>query len=124
LALVADIGDEIPAWIRVGELGLIEKHINQTLSGRPTFGELCGTYIAHGLQFRKKDGRRKSRGTVETYQYHISNLILPRWKDVVAEEMKPLAIRNWLYELHDGADLPLGNLLENGRNYVVGVHLR
>jgi hypothetical protein len=78
--------------MRVGELGLIEQYISQSLSGKPTFGELCGAYVKDGLPFRKKDSRRKSRGTIETYQCHINNLILPRWEDVIAEEMKPLAI--------------------------------
>jgi len=104
LGLVADIGDEIAAWILVGELGLVEKYINRPLSGRPTFGELCTAYVKDGLPFRKKDGHRKGKGTIETYQYHINNLILPRWESTVAEEMKPLQIRNWLYELHDGDD--------------------
>src|SRR5215469_16633962 len=67
-------------------------------------GELCGAYTKDGLPFRKKDGRRKSTGTIETYEYHINNLILPRWRDDIAAEMKPLAIRNWLYDLHDGDD--------------------
>jgi integrase len=43
-------------------------------------------------------------GPPDTYEYHIHNHILPRWKDAVAEEMKPLAIRNWLVDLHDGED--------------------
>src|SRR5215471_19286681 len=100
LGLVAEIGDEIAAWILVGELRLVEKYINQPLSGRPTFGELCTAYVKDGLPFRKKDGRRKGKGTIETYQYHINNLIRPRWKDVIADEMKPLPIRNWLFDLH------------------------
>jgi len=104
LGLVADIGDEIAAWILVGELRLVEKYINRPLSGRPTFGELCTAYVKDGLPFRKKDGHRKGKGTIETYQYHINNLILPRWESATAEEMKPLPIRNWLYELHDGDD--------------------
>ncbi len=89
---------------RVGELGLVGKYITQTLFGKPTFGELCGIYVKDGLPYRKKDGRRKSRGTIETYHYHINNLILSRWKDEIAGEMKPLTIRNWLYDLHDGDD--------------------
>jgi integrase len=105
LGLVNVIGnDRTSAWLKVGELGLIEKHINNPLSGKPTFGELCAAYVKEGLPFRKKDGRRKSKGTIETYQYHIANHILPRWNDAVAEEMKPIAIRNWLIDLHDGAD--------------------
>jgi integrase len=104
LGLVTEIGDETAAWIQVGELRLIEKHINQPLSGRPMFGELCAAYVRDGLPFRKKDGRRKGKGTIETYQYHINNLILPRWGNVIAGEMKPLAIRNWLFDLHDGDD--------------------
>ena len=51
-----------------------------------------------------KDGRRKNTGTIETYQYHIDNIILPRWRNDIAGEMKPLAIRNWLYDLHGGDD--------------------
>src|SRR5260370_32084858 len=47
---------------------------------------------------------RKRKGTSETYQYHIDNIILPRWRNDIAGEMKPLAIRNWLYDLHDGDD--------------------
>jgi len=104
LGLVAEIGDEIAAWRLVGELGLVEKYIAQALSGKPTFGELCAAYVKDGLPFRKKDGRRKSTGTIETYEYHIDNLVLPRWRDDIAAEMKPLAIRNWLYDLHDGDD--------------------
>jgi integrase len=104
LGLVADIGDDTAAWLKVGELGLIQKCINNPLSGKPTFGYICAAYIKDGLPFRKKDGHRKSKGTIETYLYHINNQILPRWKDVVAGEMKPLAIRNWLVELHDGDD--------------------
>jgi integrase len=105
LGRVDDIGDDATsAWLKVGELGLVDKYINNPLSGKPTFGELCAAYVKDGLPFRKKDGRRKSKGTVETYQYHIDNHILPRWKDVVAEEMKPVAIRNWLFDLHDGGD--------------------
>jgi hypothetical protein len=104
LGLITDIGDESAAWRRVGELGLVEKYISESLSGKPSFGDLCRAYVKDGLPFRKKDGRRKGKGTIETYQYHINNLILPRWEDVIAEEMKPLAIRNWLYDLHDGHD--------------------
>jgi hypothetical protein len=89
LGLVAEIGDEPAAWRRVGELGLVEKYITLRLSGKPTFGELCAAYVKDGLPFRKKDGRRKSKGTIETYQYHIDNIISPRWRNDVAGEMKP-----------------------------------
>src|SRR5260370_38205444 len=91
---VAKIKYDSAAWRRVGEHRLVEKYINQSLSGRPTFGVLCVAYVKDGLPFRKKDGHRKSKGTIETYQYNINNLILLRWKNVIAEEMKPLAIRN------------------------------
>ena len=56
LGLVAEIGDEPAAWRWVGELGLVEKYITLTLSGNPTFGELCATYVKDGLPFRKRDG--------------------------------------------------------------------
>jgi hypothetical protein len=85
-----------------------EEETFAALSGKLTFGEFCSAYVKDGLPFRKKDGRRKTKGTIETYQYHINNQILPRWKDVLAEEMKPLAIRNWLVDLHDGEDYVWG----------------
>jgi hypothetical protein len=67
LGLVADIGDdEKSGWLKVGELGLVEKYINNPLSGKPTFGEFCAAYVKDGLPFRKKDGRRKTKGTIET----------------------------------------------------------
>jgi integrase len=62
---------------------------------------LCAAYITDGLPVRKKDGRRKAKGTIETYEYHLNAHILPRWKDIVAEEMRPVAIRRWLVSLHD-----------------------
>jgi integrase len=104
LGLVADIGDKPGAWLKVGELRLVERYITNPISRKPTFGELCAAYIKDGLPFRKKDGHRKTKGTIETYMYHVNSQILPRWGDVIAEEMKPVAIRNWLFDLHDGED--------------------
>lgn len=89
---------------KVGELGLISKHISNSICPNPTFGDLCTIYIKEGLPFRKKDGRRKTKGTIETYTYHLNNHILPRWKNELAVQMKPIAIRNWLFELHDSDD--------------------
>lgn len=105
LGLVDDIGnDGTSAWLKVGELGLIEKHINNPIAGKPTLGKLAAAYIKDGLPYRTKEGRPKTKGTIETYQYHLDTHILPRWGDIIAEEIKPLAIRNWLYDLHDGQD--------------------
>ncbi len=105
LGLVADIGgDKSAAWLKVGELGLINKHIDNKISIRPTFGELCSEYVKDGLPFRLDNGQRKANGTIETYLYHINTFILPRWRNDVAAEMKPVAIRNWLYGVHDEAD--------------------
>jgi integrase len=104
LGLVADIGDKPGAWLKVGELRLVEQYITNPISRKPKFGELCAAYIKDGLPFRKKDGHRKTNGTIETYMYHVNSHILPRWEVVIAEEMKPVAIRNWLFDLHDGED--------------------
>lgn len=105
LGLTIDIGDdETSAWLKVGELGLISKHISNSICPNPTFGDLCTIYIKEGLPFRKKDSRRKTKGTIETYTYHLNNHILPRWKNELAVQMKPIAIRNWLFELHDSDD--------------------
>jgi len=63
---------------------LVETYITLSPSGKPTFGELCAAHVKDGLPLRKKDGRRKSKGTIETYQYHIDNIILPRWRNDIA----------------------------------------
>lgn len=38
------------------------------------------------------------------YQHALDDFILPRWKDEVAANVKPLSIRDWLYDLHDERD--------------------
>ena len=80
LGLVSVIGaKESHTWQAVGDLKLVEKYINKPTTGKPTFGELCVAYVRDGLPFRNKDGSRKTKGTIETYRYHIDNHILPRW---------------------------------------------
>ncbi len=104
LGLVAEIGDENGAWRRVGELRLIEKYIANPTNGQPTFGWLTNHYINHGLPFNKRNGKRKGKGTIYCYQHALDGFILPRWQDEVAAKIKPLAIRDWLYDLHDDED--------------------
>lgn len=104
LGLVAEIGDENAAWRRVGELRLIEKYVANPTNGQPTFGWLANHYIKHGLPFNKRNGHRKSKGTIYCYQHALNDFILPRWEDEVANRVKPLSIRDWLFNLHDGDD--------------------
>jgi integrase len=105
LGLVSEVGDdEAAAWVEVGELRLVEKYISKPINGQPIFGWLANHYITNGLPFNKRDGRRKSKGTVYCYQHALEDFILPRWQDVVAAEVKPLSVRDWLYGLHDESD--------------------
>ena len=104
LGLVSDIGGETAAWMRVGSLKLVEKYISNSVAGQPTFGWLANHYINHGLPFNKRNGSRKSRGTIYCYQHALDEFILPRWQDEIAAKIKPLAIRDWLYDLHDKCD--------------------
>jgi integrase len=105
LGLVSEVGDsETPAWVKVGTLKLIEKYISNPISGQPTFGWLANHYINHGLPFNKRNGHRKSKGTIYCYRHALDEFILPRWKDEVAAKVKPLSIRDWLNDLHDEGD--------------------
>lgn len=105
LGLVSEIGDDEPAaWMKVGTLKLVEKHISNPVNGQPTFGWLANHYIKNGLPFNKRNGHRKSKGTIYCYQHALDEFILPRWRDEVAAKVKPLAIRDWLYDLHDECD--------------------
>ena len=104
LGLVTDVGkSEAAAWLKVGELKLVEKYLSNP-TGQPTFGWLANHYINHGLPFNKRNGHRKAKGTIYCYQHVLEDLILPRWKDEVAAKVKPLAIRDWLFTLHDEDD--------------------
>ena len=105
LGLVSEIGDaSSAAWMKVGTLKLIDKYISNPISGQPTFGWLANHYINHGLPFNKRNGHRKSKGTIYCYQHALDEFILPRWQDEIAARVKPLSIRDWLYDLHDESD--------------------
>jgi integrase len=101
LGLVAAIGNETAAWREVGRLNLIEKHILNRINGQPSFGWLANNYIKDGLPFNKRNGKRKAKGTIYNYQHDLDNFVLPRWKDEVACKIKPIAVRDWFYSLHD-----------------------
>jgi integrase len=104
LGLVSEVGDsETGAWVKVGTLKLVEKYISSPV-GQPTFGWLANHYIIHGLRFNKRNGHRKSKGTIYCYRHALDDFILPRWQDEVAAKVKPLSIRDWLYDLHDEGD--------------------
>jgi len=104
LGLVSEIGDsETAAWVKVGTLRLIEKYLLNPV-GQPTFGWLANHYINHGLPFNKRNGHRKSKGTIYCYRHALEEFILPRWMDEVASKVKPLSIRDWLFHLHDEDD--------------------
>lgn len=104
LGLVADIRNDAAAWREVGRLNLIEKYITNPISGQPTFGWLANHYIKDGLPFNKRNGKRKAKGTIYNYQHDLDDFILPRWKDEIAAKIKPLAVRDWLYTIHDEED--------------------
>ncbi len=104
LGLVAAIGSDSAAWREVGRLTLIEKHILNPTQGQPTFGWLANHYIRDGLPFNKRNGKRKTKGTVYNYQHSLDDFILPRWENEVAAKIKPLAVRDWLYSVHDEQD--------------------
>jgi integrase len=68
-------------------------------AGKPavmTIGEAWGHFQAHEL--RDPDVGR-SHTTIACYQNYFSSQILPRWKDVPIDEVKPVAVEKWLRSL-------------------------
>jgi integrase len=73
-------------------------------SGQLTFGSLANHYVTEGLPFNLLNGKCKADGTIYCYQHILDDFILARWQNEIASKIKPLVIRDWLYEFHDGED--------------------
>ena len=54
----------------------------------------------------------KAHSTVETYRRYINKHVLPRGEMVRANDMEPIAVQNWLRELHKDSDLSNSTLVK------------
>lgn len=64
-----------------------------------TAGLLTAHYLRHELNSAADAERSKASSTKDGYEDYIVNHILPRWRDVLLSQMKPIAIEEWLRSL-------------------------
>ena len=57
---------------------------------------------------------------METYRRYINRHVLPRWETVRASDMEPIAVQNWLRELHKDSNLSNSTLVKV-RNVMVAI---
>jgi integrase len=98
---VADLKTEAGAWAKLRKMDF-DPNAPGTINLKPiTFGELAKDYLRVELGADQTDASiPKAHSTVATYRGYINRHILPRWETTRATEMEPVAIRNWLRDLH------------------------
>jgi hypothetical protein len=76
----------------------------QPFQGRPrTFGQLCQDYIENELRIdQSQSARPKAFPTIETYERHLINRIIPRWGRLAPLEVESRDVEAWFRELRKG----------------------
>jgi integrase len=96
IGLIADIGkSESAAWREVQRLHLHEAINGPAHPSAPTFGELGSSYLRSELS-------RLAKTTAYCSKHNLDHYILPRWRDSVAADIKPLEIEAWFEHLRVG----------------------
>jgi hypothetical protein len=80
-------------------------HCTTKLSSyKPTFGDLAEV-ISHGcLHYHATDGNETTARSITMFSHYLAMYMLPRWGNVIAEEMTPVAISDWLSDLRRDSD--------------------
>jgi integrase len=85
-------------WAKVGELGL-NKLVGKPKDHQYTLGEIAAMYLAYG---KTKTGEDKAESTRELDAQLHRDYIEPEFGDVVAMEIEPLEVQNWIDSLSKG----------------------
>jgi integrase len=106
VGLVKDVGPKDADASREVDRQRLRETINQLqpFQGRPrTFGQLCQHYIQHELRIDQNESARpKSFATIETYERHLLNRIIPRWGRLAPLAVEATHIETWFRELRKG----------------------
>src|SRR6266403_1739686 len=106
IGLVKDIGPSPADASREVDRQKLRETINQLqpFQGRPrTFGQLCQDYIENELRIdQSQSARPKAFPTIETYERHLINRIIPRWGRLAPLEVESRDIEGWFRELRKG----------------------
>jgi integrase len=118
---VAELKTKQAAWAKLRKMNFDPNSpVNRTT--KPiTFGELAMDYSRVELAINQANAPiPKAHSTVETYRRYINRHVLPRWETVRASDMEPIAVQNWLRELHKHSDLSNSTLVKV-RNVMVAI---
>jgi len=98
---VTELKTEAGAWTKLRKMNF-DPNAPANVTTKPiTFGELAKDYIRVELATDQSNAAiPKAHSTVETYRRYINRHALPRWETVRASDMEPIAVQNWLRELH------------------------
>lgn len=106
VGLVKDIGSSPADASREVDRQKLRETINQLqpFEGRPrTFGQLCQDYIDNELRIDQTESARpKAFPTVETYERHLINRIIPRWGKLAPLAVESREVEAWFRELRKG----------------------
>jgi len=103
VGLVKDIGSFKADASREVDRQKLRETINQLqpFQRRPrTFGQLCQHYIENELRIDQEESARpKSFPTIETYERHLRNRIIPRWGRLAPFAVEATDVEKWLRQL-------------------------
>ena len=106
IGLVRDIGPSPADASREVDRQKLRETINQfqPFQGTPrTFGQLCQDYIENELRIDQSESARpKAFPTVETYERHLINRIIPRWGRLAPLAVESRDVEAWFRELRKG----------------------
>ena len=106
VGLVKDIGSSPADASREVDRQKLRETINQLqpFEGKPrTFGQLCQDYIENELRIDQTESARpKAFPTVETYERHLINRIIPRWGKLAPLAVESRDVEAWFRELRKG----------------------
>jgi integrase len=118
---VTELKTEAAAWAKLRKMNF-DPNAPANITTKPiTFGILAKDYIRVELATDQSNAAiPKAHSTVETYRGYINRHVLRRWETVRACDMEPIAIQNWLRELHKDFDLSNSTLVKI-RNVMVAI---
>jgi integrase len=99
LGLVRDFPTRAEAWREVDKLGLLVRINDASVQGRIRFSSLAEHYLK--ADFGPDAVRPKSANTIPIVEHYVRDYLIARWREEIAEDIKPLDIQRWLKSLTD-----------------------
>ena len=100
---VSEFKTESAAWREVDARGLRSEINAKVQTGRKSFEALAEHYLEK--DFGKNT--QASATTIPIVQHYVRDYLIPRWKGVIAEDIPPVEIEEWLASLNTRDENPL-----------------